>query len=108
MNISSIEEFDQLKNNREMFLLYLNNNNCSIGENVEPKVKGLLQNNFPEILFVNVNTDESQYLSSKLNFSDPPTLIFFIEGKEYLRKSRAFGIEELKKEVKRLYDLFLK
>ena len=108
MKISTTEEFEQLKNGQDMFLLYLNNDTCSIGENVEPKVKALFQSNFPEIQFVNINTDESQVLSRKLNFSDPPTVIFFIEGKEYLRKSRAFGIEELKNEVKRLYDLFLK
>ena len=104
----SIEEIDQLLASNKAVVLYFSTTSCSVGENLEPKVMELLQNKFPLIHYQPIDMNENQLVSAQYSAFAEPTVIIFFEGKETIRKSRNFGIQELEEAIKRPYQLIFK
>ncbi|WP_111706526.1 thioredoxin family protein [Lutibacter citreus] len=102
---NSIEEIEKFILNTNFVLLYFNTISCSVGEALEPKVKKLIKDKFPKIEYYNVDINLSPEISAKYNAFVEPTILVFIEGKEYIRKSRNIGLFELEEAIKRLYEL---
>ena len=49
--------------------------------------------------------NENQVISAHFNVFAEPTVIVFFDGKETIRKSRNFGLQELEDAIKRPYQL---
>ena len=101
-----------LKNDLEQLIvesrgvvLYFATNSCSVGEALEPKVKTLLKEKFPKLVFVFIDMNASPEFSAKHQVFVEPTILLFIDGKEFLRKSRHIGVGELEMAIGRLYPL---
>ncbi|MGI9531724.1 thioredoxin family protein [Lutimonas sp.] len=86
-------------------LLYFATNSCSVGEALEPKVRTLMSAKFPKIVFHFVDMNLLPEFSASKEVFVEPTVLVFIDGKEYLRKSRHIGVGELDAAIERLYAL---
>lgn len=86
-------------------VLYFATNSCSVGEALEPKVKALLNEKFPKLVFNFIDMNASPEFSAKHQVFVEPTILLFIDGKEFLRKSRHIGVGELEMAIERLYPL---
>ncbi|MGB0836847.1 MAG: thioredoxin family protein [Flavobacteriaceae bacterium] len=106
--LTTLEDLENLKSSENAFVIYFTTDNCSVGEQVGPKVLKLIENDFPKIKIAFISNSANQELLDLLQLHIPPTLILFLESKEYLRKTRAFGLEELKKDLTRLYEIYFK
>lgn len=104
-SFDSIQDFQEKLNQLEAVLLYFNTNSCSVGEALEPKVLTLIKYNFPKIEFHSININDFPEIASYCSAFVEPTILVFFEGKEYIRKSRNFGIFELEEAIKRPYKL---
>ena len=93
-------------NSKEAILLYFTTASCSVGEAVEPKVKELIQRNFPKIHFESIDINFDAEVAAHFNAFTEPTVLVFFDGKESIRKSRSFSIAELEENIRRLYQLF--
>ncbi len=93
-----------IKENRGV-LLYFATNSCSVGEALEPKVRDLLGKKFPKLHFVFVDMNGMPEFSAANEVFVEPTVLVFIDGKEYIRKSRNIGVGELDAAMERLYAL---
>lgn len=89
-------------------LLYFSGENCSVCEVLRPKLAEEFSKEFPKI--------EQIYLSSKDTPRDIynhfgifsfPTILIFLDGKEFFRKSRNLSLIEFIKEVQRPYNILL-
>ncbi len=58
----------------------------------------------PNIGFAYFNVSDAKELAAQNSVFTVPTIVFFIDGKETLRKSRNINLNELKKELKRHYS----
>jgi len=101
-----------LKNDLEQLIvesrgvvLYFATNSCSVGEALEPKVRSLLDEKFPKLVFNFIDMNAAPEFSAKHQVFVEPTILLFIDGKEFLRKSRHIGISELEMAIERLYPL---
>ena len=65
----------------------------------------LLENKFPQVKFAYANVTESKELAAQQSIFTVPTILFFFEGKEYIRKSRFVNLEDLAREIKRIYSI---
>lgn len=65
----------------------------------------MIHNDFPEMNFRYIDVEQSPELAAEFSVFTIPTLIVFFEGKEYFRKSRVFGIQELSDAISRPYNL---
>ena len=86
-------------------LFYFATTSCSVGEALEPKVQKLLHQKYPKLDYCSIDMNLAAELSAAHQVFVEPTILLFVEGKEYLRKSRHIGLGELDMAISRIYDL---
>ena len=86
-------------------LIYFKNDNCAPCLVLRPKVAKLLEQEFPKMELVIVDSVKSPMLAGQFRVFSNPTLLVFFEGKEYLRKSKYIAIPELESEMDRYYQM---
>jgi len=55
--------------------------------------------------FVFINRDEFPETSAQLSVYTIPTIIVYFDGRETVRRSRHISVEELGKEIERIYNI---
>ena len=105
MNIDDLNE--QIKLN-EAVMIYFSGQNCGVCKVLKPKIKELLDNNFPKIKQIYIDANKFQQTAISLNIFAVPTVVIYLDQKEFIRKSRNFSISALQQELQRPYDLFLR
>ena len=86
-------------------LVYFYNDNCAPCTILRPKVKQLVETQFPEMDFILVHAEKTPETSAHFGIFAAPTLLVFFEGKEYIRESKNVSISELQNKIERYYDL---
>ena len=103
--INSIADFEHIKKTEKAFVLYLTDGTCNVGESVTPKLEKLIAEQFPKLKLYYSFTSATPEIAAQLSVFTIPTVLLFIEGKLYIQKSRAFSLEELRKEIDRYYKM---
>jgi thioredoxin-like negative regulator of GroEL len=86
-------------------LLYFFHDQCPPCQSLRPKVKTLLENAFPDMQLVLVDSFQHPEITATFNVFGFPTLLGFFEGKEFFRKSKYVSIPELSQVIERPYRL---
>lgn len=100
-----IREFQVIAEQNRAAVFYFSTPDCNVCKVLKPKLIELIKSNFPEIHFNYINLEEEKGLSAQLNIFTVPTIIFYFDGKEFLRKSRFINLEELSEEIERIYRI---
>ena len=103
--IQSFDEFLKLKVEEPALLAYFSTENCNICKVLKPKVAELIQTEFPKIKLIYIKSDILLEVAAQNQVFAAPTILVFFEGKEYIRKSRNIGIDELHHEIERPYSM---
>lgn len=103
--IQSISEFAQILAERDAVLAYFSTETCSVCHVLKPKVIGMISESFPKMKMVFIESDKLPELGAQNRVFTAPTVVVFFAGRETIRKSRAFGVDELKAEIQRPYSL---
>jgi thioredoxin-like negative regulator of GroEL len=103
--ITSIEDLNKIITNNKIVLCYFSTVSCSVGEALEPKVKSLINTDFPKIHIFHVDIHSSPEIIAKFSVYVEPTILVFFYGKETIRKSRNVGIYELREAIEKRYKL---
>ncbi|MBZ0178066.1 MAG: thioredoxin family protein [Melioribacteraceae bacterium] len=98
-------EIETLIHTNSAVLLYVSTEECSVCKVLKPKVIEMINENFPRILFLYVDAEDSKEAAAQLSVFSVPTIIVYFEGREYIRKSRTVGLSELQEEIERLYKM---
>ena len=86
-------------------LIYFKNDNCAPCLVLRPKVKELIDEFFPNIEMIVIDSVQQPEFAGEFQVYANPTLLVFFDGKEYLRKSKFVAIPQLKVEISRLYEM---
>jgi len=84
--------------------VYFSTPDCNVCKVLKPKFKELLNDEFPKISFAYVNVSDAKELAAQKSVFTVPTIVFFFDGRESLRKSRNINLNELKVELERPYS----
>lgn len=103
--INSLEQLENILQETIAVLIYFSTNSCNVGEALEPKVRELLNTDFPKMKFYKIDMNFSPEIAAKYSAFVEPTILVFFEGKETIRKSRNIGIHELQSAILRPYKL---
>ena len=103
--IYSISEFDLILAENDAVLAYFSTETCSVCHVLKPKVIEMVSEAFPKMKMVFIESDQLPELAAQFRVFTAPTVIVFFAGRETIRKSRAFGVDELKSEIARPYFL---
>lgn len=85
--------------------LYFTTPDCGVCRVLRPKLAGMLAERFPAVGLGLVDCAACPALAAEMGVFTVPTLIVFTEARESLRRSRAFGLDELACELERPYRL---
>ncbi len=101
--IENIQQFEQLVASEPALLAYFSTNECNVCKVLKPKVMELIQAEFPEIGLVYVEINAQPEVAAQNRIFAVPTIVVYFDGREFIRKSRNFGIDELRQELQRPY-----
>ena len=104
-NINSLIEFEQLVKREAAVLAYFSTTLCNVCKVLKPKVMELVLSEFPEVSLLYVETNLQLEIAAQNRIFAVPTVVVYFNGKEFIRKSRNFGLNELRRELQRPYGL---
>lgn len=89
----------------ELVFAYVSQPRCNVCQSLLPKVQELLAA-YPKIQSVYLDTEQVPEAAGQLSVFSIPTVILFVQGKEYFRLVRTFGLREIKEKTDRVYAHF--
>ncbi len=103
MNIDDLKK--EIESNAAL-LVYFSGENCGVCKALSPKIKEAVLVNYPKIKQLYISATEFQETAASLSVFTIPTVIVFLDGKEFVRKSRHISVGGLIEELSRPYNLF--
>jgi len=103
--IQSIQQFEQILTDQDAVLAYFSTEACNVCKVLKPKVIEMVSESFPLVKMVYIQSDKLPELAAQNRVFAAPTVVIFFAGRETIRKSRAFGVDELRSEIQRPYSM---
>ena len=104
-NIGSFTDFKLLIESNDMVLAYFSHERCSVCKVLLPKVKGLLASDFPKVKMAYCDIEQVPETAAQNSVFTAPTLLIFVQSKEYMRYSRNVGLDPLAQTIARPYKM---
>jgi thioredoxin 1 len=99
-------EINHIIGENSFVFLYFSGENCAVCKALKPKIEELFTLHFPQIQLIEIPTDKALETTAQFGVFSLPTMLLFVEQKEFLRKGRNVSLALLRDEVKRVYTLF--
>ena len=105
--IKSIDEIQNILANEKATIIYFTSPKCNVCKTLRPKIMELMKDEFPEMGLYFVDIAETQDVPAQFSVFTAPTILVFLEGQEFARKSRAMSPAQLVDEVRRPYNIMM-
>ncbi|MGG7176325.1 thioredoxin family protein [Clostridium paraputrificum] len=105
MNFNSINEINNLIKENPMVLLCFYGDSCGVCTVVSDALEKEMKN-YPNIKFCKIFAEDNMEVFAKYDVFTLPVVLFYIDGKEYLREARNISIRDLLLDIDRLYSLY--
>lgn len=86
-------------------MVYFSAPTCNVCYALKPKLIDALDKNFKEFKVESVDISMEEDIAPHFGVFTAPTVLIFLDGKEFLRKSRNMSVDEVIREIKRPYDI---
>jgi len=103
--IFNLGELKEKIEGEQALLIYFSTESCSVCKILKPKVSELLQEQFPRMSSVYVDTDKSPVISGQHRIFTIPSVLIFFQGKEHFRFSRNIALHQLESAIEKSYQL---
>lgn len=103
--IYSMQDLQERISSDKALLLYFSSESCSVCKVLKPKVAELLQEKFPRLVSLYVDTEKSPVIAGQFRVFTIPTILLYFEGREQVRFSRNIGLHQLEAAIERPYQL---
>lgn len=103
--MQNIESIDNIIKENPAVMLYFSAPTCNVCHALKPKLLEAIDENFEtfEIVSIDVSTDAD--IAAHYSVFAIPTVLVFLDGREFLRKSRHMSVGEVINEIKRPYEI---
>jgi len=105
MTPAAIEEI--LKTNPAV-VLYFSAPTCNVCHALKPKLFEAIETNFDAFEIISVDISDSPETASHFGVFAIPTLLVFLDGREFLRKSRHMSVGEVVEAIRRPYEIMMR
>lgn len=105
MQIKSLKEIDELKAQQASFCIYFSSPNCGVCQVLKPKLMEMMNGLYPKIKAYQVDTALYPDVAAQLGFYTNPSFIVYLDGHEFLRRSRSISLKEIDESLARPYKL---
>ena len=104
--VTNSSEINRIIQENNFVFLYFSGENCAVCKALKPKIAELFTSDFPQIQLIEIPTDKALETTAQFGVFSLPSMLLFVEQKEFLRKGRNASLALLRDEVKRVYTLF--
>lgn len=105
MDIKNIEEFKNFTVTNEAALIYFSHEECNVCKVIKPKIQEMIDLQYRKIKMAYSDTVLYPEVAGQNSIFSVPTILVYFDGREYIRKSRNIGIEELSNLIERPYNM---
>jgi len=88
-------------------LLYFSGENCNVCHALRPKFKELFDAEFPELKQIYLDAEEDVEIAAQYQVLSVPTMLVFLDGREFIREGRTVSMYKLQAQLTRPYEMML-
>ncbi len=103
--LSDLNELNDVLKNELAVVLYFSSPSCNVCHVLRPKLMQRLEEEYPQIARYHADIALTPEIAAEFQIFSAPTIIVFLEGREFIRKGRAMSVEGLLQEIERPYKL---
>ena len=103
----TLEELQNTIKTEVGVLLYFSGENCNVCHALRPKFKELFDAEFSELKQIYLDAHENAEISAHYQVFSVPTMIVFMDGREFAREGRAVSLHQLSEQLKRPYGMMV-
>jgi len=103
--LSDLNELTTALKNELAVVLYFSSPSCNVCHVLRPKLMEALEKEYPQIGRYHADIALTPEIAAEFQIFSAPTIIVFLEGREFIRKGRAMSVDGLLQEIKRPYTL---
>jgi len=89
-------------------MLYFSAPTCNVCHALKPKLFDAIEQTFDQFEILSVDISETPEIASHYSVFAIPTLIVFLDGREFLRKSRHMSVGEVVEAIRRPYEIMMR
>lgn len=104
-NTLTINDINDTIKNNSLVILYFYGNSCGVCTVVKEMLEKELIN-YPKIKFVKIYCEDNIETFASFDIFTLPVILFYIDGKEYLREARNISVLNLMEDINRLYSIY--
>jgi thioredoxin-like negative regulator of GroEL len=103
--MNSVETIEQTIREHPAVMLYFSAPGCNVCHALKPKLTEAVETNFDAFKILSVDISETPEISSHFGVFAIPTVLVFLDGREFLRKSRHMSVGEVVEAIRRPYEI---
>ncbi|HIC43492.1 MAG TPA: thioredoxin [Sulfurimonas sp.] len=103
--LNDLNELNSKLKEELAMVLYFSSPSCSVCHVLRPKLMQALEKEYPAMGRYHADISLSPEIAAEFQIFSAPTIIIFLEGKEFIRKGRAMSVDGLLQEIERPYKL---
>ena len=101
--MQTLDEIQDIIEQNLAVMLYFSAPTCNVCHALKPKLFDAIQSNFEIFEIVSIDTSVSQEIAAHFSVFSIPTVLIFLDGREFMRKSRHMSVDEVVREIDRPY-----
>ncbi len=103
--MQTVEDIKKIIEENLAVMVYFSAPTCNVCHALKPKLLEAIDKNFKEFKVISIDTSLDQEVAANFSVFAIPTVLVFLDGREFLRKSRHMSVDEVVREIKRPYDI---
>jgi len=103
--MQTIQNIQNTINENLAVMVYFSAPTCNVCHALKPKLMEALESNFEDFKVESVDISVEEDIAPHFGVFAIPTVLVFLDGKEFLRKSRHMSVGEVINEIKRPYEI---
>ena len=101
----TLEELQETIRTKVGVLLYFSGENCNVCHALRPKFKEAFDKNFSKLDQIYLDAHDNLDISVHYQVFSVPTMIIFMDGREFAREGRSVSIHQLVEKLRRPYGM---
>ena len=101
----TLEEANEFLRENPAVLVFFSDESCNVGDALSPKLQAMMQEEFPEMQFLEINVQMLPEARGYYNVFVIPTVLVYFDGRETIRQARHISVPKLAMEIERVYDI---
>jgi len=103
--MNTIENIEKIIKENMAVMLYFSAPTCNVCHALKPKLLEAIEKNFKEFKIISIDVSVEQDIAAHYSVFAIPTVLIFLDGREFIRKSRHMSVDEVVREIQRPYEI---